>query len=160
MKLSTFLSFGALLLVGPSPASAWPELQFRPEILENNTTWVAQGAITKTSAETKDLPLRCPTPRASFLGRVFTWMLGPKKPKCKQFNIAAGETISGFPRFQTDQIHGFTFPNRTYFLHTAIEGYSIFHEEVKKGLWTMIPGAMTVTCYEGNDGAPHCVARM
>ncbi|KAF4418549.1 hypothetical protein FACUT_11768 [Fusarium acutatum] len=156
MKLSTILACGALLFGDVSSAQ---DFQLRPEVLENNTTWALKGAILKTSDGPKDLPDRCPMPRESFFGKMASVILGNKKPKCKQFDIAAGQTLSGFPLFPTRQVHAFTFPNQTFILHAALPGTKRLRVQRKKNIWVKIPGGMTITCYEGNEGIPHCVFR-
>ncbi|KAF5593214.1 hypothetical protein FPCIR_5366 [Fusarium pseudocircinatum] len=156
MKLSTTLAFGALLFGDVSVAQ---QFQFRPEVLENNTTRPLKGATLKIPGGPNDLPQKCPMHRTSFLGRFSEGVIGKKQHKCKQFDIAAGETLSGFPRFPTRQAHAFTFLNQTYILHEdtpAVRGERV---EIGKNVWTEIPGGITVTCYEANDGVPNCVLR-
>ncbi|KAF5646009.1 hypothetical protein F52700_1958 [Fusarium sp. NRRL 52700] len=157
MKLSTTLAFGALLLCDASFAQVF---QFRPEVLENNTTWPMKGARLKISGESKEeLPDKCKLPRESYLGKFFSPILGDKKHKCKQVDIAAGDTLKGFPHFPERQIHAFTFPNQTFILHVDTPGLFEVRTAREKNTWTRIPGGMTVTCYEGNEGLPHCVFR-
>ncbi|KAF5694031.1 hypothetical protein FDENT_1335 [Fusarium denticulatum] len=156
MKLSTTLAFGALLLGDVSVAQIF---QFRPEVLENNTTWPLKGATLKIPGGPNDLPQKCPMHRTSFVGRFFESVIGTKKHKCKQFDIAAGETLSGFPRFPTRQVHAFTFPNQTYILQEDTPAARGGRAEIRKNVWTEIPGGTTVTCYEANDGVPNCVIR-
>ncbi|KAF5639541.1 uncharacterized protein FTJAE_4879 [Fusarium tjaetaba] len=156
MKLSNTLAFGALLLGDVSVAQ---QFQFRPEVLENNTTWPLRGATLKVPDGPNDLPDKCPMHRTSSVGKFFEGLIGAKKPKCKQFDIAAGETLSGFPRFPTRQVHAFTFPNQTYILQQDTPSVRGEREELKKGIWTEIPGGTTITCYEANDGVPNCVLR-
>lgn len=156
MKLSITLAFGALLLGDVSVAQ---QFQFRPEVLENNTTWPLKGATLKMPGGPKDLPDKCPMHRTSAVGRFFEGVIGAKKPKCKQFDIAAGETLSGFPLFPTRQVDAFTFPNQTYILQQDTPAVRGEREVLKEGIWTEIPGGTTVTCYEANDGVPNCVLR-
>lgn len=159
MKLSTILAFGALLL---SDASAAQDFRFRPQVLENNTTWPLEGAIQKIpdGPKNQSLPHKCPMPRDSLFASVAQKILGNKKPRCRQFNVTAGETLSGFPLFPTRQVHAFTFPNKTFFVQSALPGSELVSIEKQKNIWVTIPGGMTVTCYEGNDGLPHCVFRL
>ncbi|KAF5712502.1 hypothetical protein FMUND_8383 [Fusarium mundagurra] len=156
MKHSTILAFGALLLGDVSVAQ---DFQFRPEVLENNTTWPLKAATLKTPDGPNDLPQKCPMHRSSFFGKAFEPIIGKSKPKCKQFDIAAGETRSGFPRFPTRQVDAFTFPNQTYILHADTPGLRGWRGEVGKNVWTEIPGGTTITCYEANNGVPNCVLR-
>ncbi|KAF5972978.1 hypothetical protein FBULB1_8497 [Fusarium bulbicola] len=158
MKLSTILAFGALLLGDVSVAQ---DYQFRPELLENNTTWPLKGALMKAPDTPTNTTLneRCPMPRESFMGKMSSWLIGDSKHKCAQFDIAPGETLSGFPLFPTRQVHAFTFTNNSYFLHAALPGTERFTTIRKKNIWAKIPEGMTATCYEGNEGLPHCVFR-
>ncbi|KAF4494904.1 hypothetical protein FAGAP_8945 [Fusarium agapanthi] len=158
MKLSTILAFGALLLVDVSVAQLF---RFRPEVLENNTTWPLKGALLKGPETPKGTTLkeRCPMPRTSFLGKAYSWIIGNKKPKCSQFDIAPGQTLSGFPLFPTRQVHAFTFPNNTFILQSALPDSERGNVARKKNVWVKIPGGVTVTCYEGNEGLPHCLFR-
>ncbi|KAH7259392.1 uncharacterized protein BKA55DRAFT_592135 [Fusarium redolens] len=130
MKLSTFLSFGALPLGGASPAEALYEIVKLPHLCQTDPIGI--------------------------------WIFpkGFRPPqKCKQFDVPAGETISGFPRFRFAQIDAFTFPNRNYFVYFPVDNHGWTKEEIKKGLWTLLPRARTTTCYAANDGSPHCMAK-